>query len=133
MTAPISPPNSACDELEGSPTSHVSRFQMIAPSSPAKTMGAVINESSNRPPEIVLATAVDRQAPTRLSTAARMTATRGRSAPVAIGPAIALALSWKPLVKSKIRATTMTVMTTNSSVTSVPHPERVVWCREHLQ
>ena len=49
MTAPISPPKSACDELEGSPTSHVTRFQMIAPSSPAKTMGAVISESSKQP------------------------------------------------------------------------------------
>jgi hypothetical protein len=32
-----------------------------------------------------------------------MTAVRGRIAPVATSPAIALALSWKPFVKSKIR------------------------------
>ena len=49
-----------------------------------------------------------------------MTAVRGLSAPVAIGPAIALALSWNPLVKSKMSATTITAITTNSSVTSVP-------------
>jgi hypothetical protein len=51
-----------------------------------------------KPPEIVFATAVDRQAPTRLRKAPRITAVRGRIAPVAIGPAIALALSRNPLV-----------------------------------
>ena len=51
----------------------------------------------------------------------------GRSAPVVIGPAIALALSWKPLVKSKINATPLTVMVTKSAETAVPHPERLVW------
>ena len=42
-----------------------------------------------------------------------MTATLGRSAPVAIVVAIALAVSWKPLVKSKLSAaaTTSTTMT----------------------
>ncbi len=49
-----------------------------------------------------------------------MTAVRGLSAPVAIGPAMAFALSWKPLVKSKIRATATTTITTNSTVTRVP-------------
>ena len=39
---------------------------------------------------------------------------------VAIGPAIALALSWKPFVKSKIKATRMTAITTNSSVNFDP-------------
>ena len=47
------------------------------------------------PPEIVLATSVDRKAPTTLSTAAINTAVRGRSAPVATEVAIAFALSWK--------------------------------------
>ena len=93
---------------------------MIAPTRPARMIGAVTSSSSKKPPEIVLATSVDRQAPTTLSTAAIMTAVRGLSAPVAIGPAIALALSWKPLVKSKMKATTMTAITTNSTVTSVP-------------
>ena len=74
----------------------------MAPTSPASTIGAVTSASSKKPPEMVLATSVDRQAPTRLRTAAMMTAVRGLSAPVAIGPAMALALSWNPLVKSKI-------------------------------
>ena len=45
------------------------------------------------PCEIDVATAVLRNAPTRLSTAATVTATLGFMAPVAIGVAIALAVS----------------------------------------
>jgi len=41
IAAPMSPPNSACEELDGSPRSQVSRFQMMPPTRPAKTM--VIN------------------------------------------------------------------------------------------
>src|SRR4029453_8446037 len=98
MTAPKRRPNRACEELEGRPKSHVMRFQTIAPTSPARMIEAVISWSSKKPPEIVFATAVDRQAPTRLRKAPKITAGRGRIAPVAIGPAIALALSWKPFV-----------------------------------
>src|SRR5436305_8143742 len=36
MVAPIRPPNSACDELDGRPSSQVSRFQTIAPTRPAR-------------------------------------------------------------------------------------------------
>src|SRR4051794_14619570 len=38
IVAPISPPNRACEELEGRPSSQVSRFHTIAPVSPASTM-----------------------------------------------------------------------------------------------
>jgi hypothetical protein len=58
-----------------------------------------------------LATAVEMKAPTRLSTPAIATATFGRSAPVAIEVAIALAVSWKPLVKSNARAVMITTST----------------------
>jgi hypothetical protein len=34
--APNRPPNSACDELDGRPSSQVSRFQMIPPTRPAR-------------------------------------------------------------------------------------------------
>ena len=71
------------------------------------------------PPEIVLATSVERNAPTRLSTAATVTATLGRMAPVAMGVAIAFAVSWKPLVKSKIRASAMTSATIRVKSTGV--------------
>src|SRR6478735_8731072 len=56
----------------------------------------------------VRATSTDRKAPTRLSTAERATAIFGRRAPVAMEVAIALPVSWKPLVKSKARAVTIT-------------------------
>jgi hypothetical protein len=51
-------------------------------------------------------------------TAARPTATRGRSAPVAIEVAIALAVSWKPLVKSKASAATTTMTRSSSEPTA---------------
>ena len=63
------------------------------------------------PLEMVLATCTDRNAPTRLRTAETSTAILGLSAPVAIEVAMALAVSWKPLVKSKASAVTMTTMT----------------------
>ena len=93
MTAPIKPPKSAWEELDGSPSNQVRRFHTIAPTRPASTIGAVTSCSSKNPPEMVLATSVDRKAPTTLRTAAMTTAVRGLRAPVAIGPAIALALS----------------------------------------
>src|SRR5204863_2037200 len=68
-------------------------------------------ESSTLPPEMVLATAVDRNAPTMFSTAEIATAIFGRRAPVAIEVAIALAGSWKPLLKSKASAVTITRIT----------------------
>ena len=76
-------------------------------------MPGVTRVSSTMPPEIVLATSVDRNAPTTFSTPLIRTATFGRSAPVAMDVAIAFAVSWKPLVKSKASAVTMTTATRN--------------------
>ena len=67
--------------------------------------------SSTSPLEIVLATSVDRNAPTTFRTPQISTATFGRSAPVAIEVAIAFAVSWKPLVKSKTSAVMITTRT----------------------
>ena len=114
--APIRPPNRACDDELGSPSSHVIRFHTIAPTSPAKIICGVIRMPSApsriSPPLMVFATSVLRNAPTRFSTAAISTATFGLSAPVAIGVAMALAVSWNPFVKSKKRASAMTSATT---------------------
>ena len=77
------------------------------------------------PPEIVFATSVDRKAPTRFRTAAISTATLGLSAPVAMGVAIALAVSWKPFVKSKNSASTMTSTTIKVAVSTDSLSERV--------
>ena len=112
QVAPISPPNSACDELDGMPSSQVSRFHRIAPTSPPKITSGMIRASSTSPLEMVSATCTDRNAPIRFSTPASSTATRGRSAPVAIEVAIALAVSWKPFVKSNTSAVRTTAITT---------------------
>src|SRR3954469_23604922 len=93
QVAPISPPNRAWEELEGSPRYQVSRFHRMAPISPAKTTTGGIRVSSTSPPEIVLATCTDRKAPTRFRPAAIATAVRGPNAPVAIEVAMALAVS----------------------------------------
>ncbi len=118
--APISPPKRACEELEGSPASQVTRFQTMAPTSPAKiTSGLMPAVSSMIPPEMVLATSTDRNAPTRLRTADIATAILGWSAPVEMVVAMALAVSWKPFVKSNTKAVTITI------------PMRSVMCSIH--
>ncbi len=108
IVAPIRPPNRACDDELGRPKNQVARFQTIAPMRPANTITGVIctppSPSRMSPPLIVRATSVLRNAPTRFSTAASATATFGRSAPVAIGVAMAFAV-WRGTrwVKSKKR------------------------------
>ncbi len=115
-TEPISPPKSACDELDGSPSSQVTRFHRMAPTSPAKIIVGVTTASLTIPPEMVLATSVDRKAPATFRMAAMSTATLGFNAPVATDVAIAFALSWKPFVKSKNNAVMITSVTRNSVV-----------------
>src|ERR1700712_1888465 len=115
-TAPISPPNRACEELDGNPRSQVIRFHKMAPTSPAKIIVGGTRASFTMPPEMVLATSVDRNAPATFKTAAINTATFGFNAPVATDVAIALALSWKPLVKSKNSAVMITSETRNRVV-----------------
>ena len=119
----MSPPNRAWDEEDGRPKSQVARFHRMAPARPAKTIAgaAWMRASSTIPPEIVLATSVDRVAPTMLRTAATSTARLGVKAPVATEVAMALEESWKPLVKSKISAVTTTTVTTNR-VVLMPFP-----------
>jgi hypothetical protein len=97
------------------PSSQVSRFQMIPPDRPAATTVSVTTCVSTRPLAMVAATASERNAPTRLSTPDSATAIRGGSAPVAIEVAIALPVSWNPLVKSKPRA----VITTSTRMRSL--------------
>src|SRR3954452_694006 len=122
--APTTPPMSACDELDGSPPYHVTRFQMIAPTSPAKITVSVTPPVSTMPLAIVAATSSERNAPTKLSTAASPTATRGGSARVEIDVATTLAVSWKPLVKSKASAVPTT--RTSSRSESMPSPSGVL-------
>src|SRR5690242_17004921 len=100
--APINPPKSACDELEGMPKSQVSRFQRMPPIRPAKMIVRPVEASIPDTSDPVLlswilstdvvtvtATSTERNAPTRLRTPARITAVLGFNAPVAIEVAIA--------------------------------------------
>ena len=100
----MTPPMRAFEELDGMPNSQVMRFQMMPPASPAATTVSVTSPVLTRPLAMVAATARDRNAPTKFSSPEIATATRGDSAPVAIDVAIALPVSWKPLVKSKTSA-----------------------------
>src|SRR3954453_5027676 len=111
---PTTPPISACEDEDGSPKYHVSRFQKIEPMSPAKTIGSVIMSGLAVPLATVAATASERNAPTKLSTDDRPTATRGDIALVEIEVATALAVSWNPLVKSNASAVPTTIQRTTS-------------------
>ncbi len=123
IAAPMRPPKSAWLDDEGSPSNHVTMFHTIAPMRPAKMSSGVISTppgpSLMMPPEMVMATSVERKAPTRFRIAASPTATFGRNAPVAMGVAIAFAVSWKPFVKSKKSASAMTSTTMRVRSTGV--------------
>src|SRR5690625_2531762 len=94
MAAPMRPPKSAWDDEDGRPKRQVAMFQMIAPMSPARMKSGVIwtppLPSLMIPPEMVLATSVERKAPTRLRIAAGGTAVLGLIEPVAFGVAVGL-------------------------------------------
>ena len=70
----------------------------MAPISAAATTTCVVVCSSTMPAPIVLATAVPAKAPMKLNAAAMSSAYCGRRARVATQVAIALAVSWKPLM-----------------------------------
>ncbi len=81
IAAPISPPISACDELDGSPSRQVSRFQAIAPISAASTVFVVARFASMIPWPTVFATAVVTKAPARFATDAIAHGHPGRERP----------------------------------------------------
>ncbi|CNV54683.1 Uncharacterised protein [Mycobacterium tuberculosis] len=114
IVAPTMPPISACEELDGMPSNQVNRFQTIPPTRPANTNSSVTRFASIRPLAIVAATAVDKNAPIRFSTAGSATATRGARAPLAIEVAMAFPVSWNPLVKSNANAVTTTMSKRNN-------------------
>jgi hypothetical protein len=116
--APTRPPMSACDELEGSPKYQVARFHAIAPIRPAKTTVVVTSSDSTMPWATVAATLSEMKAPAKFRTADMRTAERGDIARVETEVAMALAVSWKPLVKSNTRAVATTMTRTRSELTS---------------
>jgi hypothetical protein len=97
--APAYPPMSACEELVGSASHHVSRLHRIAPVSPAKITGSVTIVMSTVPLPIVCATAVpNTNAATKLKNAAQTTAWPGDRTRVETTVAMEFAASWKPLM-----------------------------------
>src|SRR3954451_14994023 len=90
---PTTPPISACEELEGRPRYQVTRFQKIAPTSPAKTTVGVITSPLTTSFATVAATASEMNAPAKLKIAAYATAIRGGIACVEIDVATTLAVS----------------------------------------
>src|ERR671931_1418335 len=112
--APTTPPISACEELDGSPKYQVMRFQAIAPIRPAKTTVGVIASELTTSDATVAATASEMNAPAKFSAAAYATARRGAIARVEMEVATTLAVSWKPLVKSKANAVATTMTRTAS-------------------
>src|SRR5207248_298688 len=92
VAAPTSPPISACDELDGSPSHQVSRFQTIAPINAASTVRVSVSPTLTIPCPTVLATAVVTNAPAMLAAAAIATASRGDSARVDTDVATAFAV-----------------------------------------
>ena len=109
---------SACDELEGSPKYQVARFHAMAPIRPAKTTVVVTAPESTMPWATVAATLSEMKAPAKFRTADSSTAKRGDIARVETEVAIALAVSWKPLVKSNASAVTTTMTRMTSELTS---------------
>jgi hypothetical protein len=112
--APPMPPTSAWLELDGRPTNQVSRFHVIAPTRPARMMSSVIASATTMPVATVAATLMEANAPAKFSTAAVRTPMRGEIARVDTDVAIEFAVSWKPFVKSKNRATTTSATSANS-------------------
>src|SRR3989440_10028080 len=80
--APTKPPINACDELEGKPNHHVSRFHTIAPSNAASSVCCVARLASINPLATFFATAVVTNAPARFAMDATSTATLGVTARV---------------------------------------------------
>ena len=97
---PTRPPNSACDDEDGRPKYQVSRFQAMAPTTPANTTPSPDTPCGGaiRPLPTVCATRSPKCVPMKLPIAAISNATRGVRARVLMLVAIALAASWKPLV-----------------------------------
>ena len=73
--APIKPPISACDELEGIPNHHVNKFHVIAPINAAIIVFSSIKSAElTMPPPIVFATPVETIAPIKFMLAAKIIA-----------------------------------------------------------
>src|SRR5947199_4206241 len=103
------------------PYRQVTRSQTIAASRAATTRSWVESAGGTIPLPTVEATAVPVRAPTTLRTPAISTAVAGASTRVATEVAMALAVSWKPLMKSKTRAMATIRMSVSSAELGIFH------------
>ena len=95
----MTPPINAWEEELGIPNHQVTKFHMIAPKRAALITSALIKSADNtKSPPIVLATPVLTIAPKKFNTAVIITAFLGSIALVDTDVAIALAVSWNPLI-----------------------------------
>src|SRR5579884_12254 len=94
---------------------------MIAASSAAITSSCVESAGGTMPLPTVVATAVPVSAPTMLRTPAIKTAVPGFRTRVATEVAIAFAVSWKPLMKSKTSAMATIRMSTRKEPLGILH------------
>jgi len=99
----------------------VMRSQAIAPSNAARMTNGSTIVMSISPEPIVFATAVpNTKTAAKLKKAAYTTAVVGERTRVETTVAIALAASWKPLMKSNAKAITM-IARTNQMVSTIRH------------
>jgi hypothetical protein len=107
---PTKPPTSVCDELDGRPSHHVIRFQIIAADTAEVIRVRLMTLVSITPFPIVVATLRGKIKNARkLKIAANATAEIGDNTLVDTTVAIELAESWNPLMKSNIRTNPITI------------------------
>ena len=92
------------EQLVGSPRRQVINSQMTVPTSAASTICSVTKLLATMPLPMVVATDSLTIAPARLRTAASTTAVGMASARVSTLVAMALAASWKPVMKLNVNA-----------------------------
>src|SRR5690606_41953222 len=111
--APTTPPKSEWEDEVGQPNHQVMKFQVIAPSTPARTMSSPVipSGSSTSPLATVEATAPPRWAPMKLPIAAMARAGQIGRAHVETEVAMAFAASWNPLVYAKRSAAAIAAVT----------------------
>src|SRR5690625_453128 len=120
IAAPAMEPINAWEELLGIPKYQVTKFQIIAAIRAANMIVDPLSRAKGSTISfvIVFATPVNVIAPKKFMIAARAIATRGRIAFVDTLVAIALAVSWKPLIKSNTTAN-MTINTVINNTLSI--------------
>ena len=118
IPAPTRPPTKVCEELDGNPHHHVSKFHVIAANNAAAIVVRSITSGLITPLPIVVATfKLKNKKAMKLKNAAHATAGNGDNTFVDTTVAIELAESWNPLMKSNIK--TKAITTYKNSISRV--------------